>query len=102
MMIGSPEWFYEKSTSREEIEWKNAIEESRLKFLQRFSPELLVKMDGSTLLQNVFGRDDSSMIRLLMFDDEYRWFGATGKYSYLGIIYYDQSKETWKYNKKNN
>ena len=99
-VIGSPEWFHEKSLTEEMKEVQNVSELRREKFIDRFSPEKLKGMNGSELLQNVFGNDASSMMRLLMFDGDYRLFGAAGPYAYLGIVFYDG--ENWRYNEKNN
>lgn len=99
-VIGSPEWFHEKSLTEEMEKMEPIIESRREKFIERFSPEKLISMNGSELLKNVFGKDPSSMMRLLMFDGDYRHFGAAGPYAYLGIVFYDG--ETWKYNEKNN
>ena len=99
-VVGSPEWFHEKSQTKDMQNWMRTVEEKREIFRDRFSPEKLMAMTGSELLLNVFGNDPSSMMRLLMFDREYRWFGASGTYAYLGIVFYDG--ENWKYNEKNN
>ena len=92
---GSPEWFYEKSNTAEMDEWNTTIENKREKFIKRFSPQRLMSMTGYELLQSVFSDDPASMMRWLMFDRNYREFGAAGQYKYLGIIY--QNNTTWKY-----
>ena len=94
-LTGSPEWFYGKAHA----EWVPAsihkIEDKRERFIARFSPECLKEMNGQDLLQEVFSDSPSSMLRLLMFDNEFREFGAPGTYKYLGIVYQDYSN--WKY-----
>ena len=93
-VIGSPEWFHEKAQTEEMEKTQTVTESRREKFIERFSPEKLKAMNGSELLQNVFGKDPSSMMRLLMFDDDFGLFGGIGSYSYLGIVY--QVGEEWK------
>ena len=51
MLVGSPEWFYEKSLSTEKQNWQKRVEDMREQFLKQFSPTLLMKMDGSQLLR---------------------------------------------------
>lgn len=95
-IIGSPEWFNDQSKKQVYIEIQERIEKCRYSFLERFGPEKLSQMSGDELLKSVFGCSPDSMTQLLMFDDDYRWFGAPGKYIYTGIVY--QTKENqWKY-----
>lgn len=94
-VTGSTEWFYEKSQSLEMDALCETIENMRETFIDSFSPEALMEMDGRQLLLKVFSDEPDSMIRQLMFDDNYRWFGAPGKYKYTGIVYQDGSG--WKY-----
>ena len=100
-LTGSPEWFYEKSQTKQMKELNSIIENRRTAFIDRFSPERLNDMNGSDLLQSVFSDDPASMIRLLMFDKDYRLFGAAGQYKYLGIVY-QESKTDWKYKESAN
>lgn len=95
--IGSPEWFNEKA-SKYRID-RMAVDTERLRaaFFDRFSPKALSEMSGEQLLRYVFGNSDSCMIRLLMFDDSYRWFGAAGKYAYLGVLYNKKENGAWAY-----
>lgn len=51
MLVGSPEWFYEKSLSTDKLNWQKRVEEMRAQFLQQYSPTQLMKMDGSQLLR---------------------------------------------------
>ncbi|MBQ3968847.1 MAG: hypothetical protein II685_00005 [Clostridia bacterium] len=95
--IGSPEWFNEKGRSMTRNRMPIDIERMRASFCERFSPDALSKIDGNHLLRNVFGNSDSCMIRLLMFDDSYRWFGAAGKYVYLGVLYNKKETGAWTY-----
>jgi len=97
MNVGSPEWYKDRANKKEDyISGINLIENRRALFLERFSPEKLAAMDGETLLEEVFDSKDECMIRLLMFDDDYRWFGAAGKYVYLGVLFKEAGKR-WKY-----
>ena len=93
--VGSPEWFNERSHTKEMDELNTFIENRREMFIDRFSPEKLSEMNGQELLKSVFSDDPNSMMRWLMFDKDCRWFGAAGKYKYLGIIYQDGNG--WKY-----
>lgn len=95
-LIGSPEWFYNKSKTTEMDELISDIEDRRVAFINRFSPEKLTAMSGMELLQDVFGDNPDSMMRWLMFDKDYRRFGASGQYKYLGIVYQEDAF-TWKY-----
>ncbi len=97
---GSPEWFYEKSQTPEMNKLNETIENRRQAFINQFSPEQLLQMDGKELLLNVFGDDSFSMMQLLMFDNNYRWFGAAGKYKYLGVLY--RAGGSWKYKEGTN
>lgn len=97
MIIGSPEWFYQKSMELCNVQFKNEIESSRSRFLHEFAPEKLISMDGETLLSRVFG-DGDTMRQLLDFSDEYMPFGSTGGYKYLGVVY-QEAGEIWKYKK---
>lgn len=97
MLIGSLEWFREESKS-DYNKWLNEmIENRRVHFLNWFAPNKLLEMDKSTLLIRVFSPKETSMIRMLMYDSDCRWFGAPGTYAYAGVLYYDQSRSTWKY-----
>ena len=84
---GSPEWFHSRAATSDKEQLQDFIENMRSSFITRFSPERLMEMDGEELLSKVFGNKDDCMIRLLMFDGDYRWFGSPGKYVYLGIVY---------------
>lgn len=95
-LTGSPEWFFDKSQTQRMVEINEMIEDRREVFLEAFSPEKLSLMNGEELLNKVFSDSPDSMMRLLMFDDDYRWFGAAGKYKYLGVVY-QGSGETWVY-----
>ena len=94
--IGSPKWFHERSKTQQLLEINAMIEFRRARFIERFSPEQLSLMTGEELLDQVFSDAPDSMMRLLMFDDDYRWFGAAGKYKYLGIVYQGSDSE-WVY-----
>lgn len=96
MLVGSPEWFYEKSLSTEKQNWQKRVEDMREQFLKQFSPTQLMKMDGSQLLRNVFSDAPYAMIRWLMFSSKGWGFGSAGKYKYLGILYYKEG-EGWRY-----
>ena len=99
MLLGSLEWFREESKT-DYNKWLNEmIENRREHFLNWFAPDKLLEMDKSTLLIRVFSPKETSMIRMLMYDSDCRWFGAPGTYAYAGILYYDQSRSTWKYKK---
>lgn len=93
---GSPEWFNEKSKTNKKKQWQETIEDMRESFIERFSPEKLAGMDGNELLKVVFGNDEKTMIHLLMYDKNYRSFGAPGKYKYLEIVYQKNDGE-WCY-----
>lgn len=97
LKIGSPEWFAYQSSHLKPGRITVDLEALRLSFYQRFSPESLSKMDGDDLLDEVFGNADDNMIRLLMYDGSYRWFGAGGKYAYLGIIFHHKNDGEWAY-----
>ena len=90
MKVGSPEWFHVKAQTEENEKFILRIEEKRKLFFDRFSPEMLRSMSNEELLLKVFADYDDSMVRLLMFDDEYRSFGAAGKYKYTGVVYQNQ------------
>lgn len=94
-IVGSPEWFHHKAKEEKRISFRNKMEFLRGKFIDRFSPSILKNMTGDELLDKVFG-DNGSMLMLLMYDDDYRDFGAAGKYKYLGIVY-KEAGTTWKY-----
>lgn len=86
-VVGSPEWFHEEAKTAKRIQFQEWIETHRAKFLERFAPEKLAEMSADDLLQNVFGSSSTSMMQLLMFDENYRKFGAAGEYKYNGIVY---------------
>lgn len=88
--IGSPEWFHFKAQAEKHNEFIDKVELLRNKFLERFSPEKLKSLNGKDLLLKVFGDYDDSMVNLLMFDSNYRSFGAAGKYKYTGVVYQTQ------------
>nr|MCR5227313.1 hypothetical protein [Eubacterium sp.] len=96
-VVGSPEWFYEKSQTDMIRKFQEWIEKKRERFIARFSPECLSEMSGKELLENVFSSSDDSLARILMNDESFRNFGAAGKYSYLGIVFYNRSKGAWNY-----
>lgn len=95
-LIGSSEWFNEKSKT---IGLNKDIENLRAKFIECFSAENLSDMTGSELLNKVFGDEQSSMMHVLMVDDDYRWFGSAGNYKYLGIVYQVRDG-SWMYKEK--
>lgn len=95
-LIGSPEWFHDKAKTKEMNDLRVFVENLRSAFLERFSPEKLLQMNGRELLQNVFGDSRTTMMQILMNDDDYRWFGAPGNYKYLGIVYKVKGS-SWKY-----
>ena len=95
-IIGSPEWFYEKSQTTQMNEVNEQVENMRELFLKQFSPMQVMKMNGNQLLRNVFSDDPASMIRWLMFTPEGQRFGAAGKYKYLGVLY-QLKGGGWKY-----
>lgn len=98
---GSPEWFNEKAQEIDYVRFSERMEGLRVVFYDRFSPDKLKRMSGEELLEVVFGNRKDSMIKWLMFDPEYRDFGAPGEYNYLGIVY--ETKENgWKYRAENN
>ena len=88
---GSPEWFYKKSQDDWVAPAMNQLEERRESFIEKYSPHMIEKMNSQEVLKNVFRDNPSSMLRLLMFDGNYREFGAAGTYKYLGIIYQDKT-----------
>ncbi len=104
LSIGSPEWFYEQSRTSEMIAFNDMIEKLREKFLDRFSADSMLRMNGNELLDNVFSNNPDSMMQLLMFDKNdsdlsdsdlsYRKFGAPGKQKNHCIVYQDKSN-TW-------
>jgi len=85
MLIGSIEWFKAKADNKKE--YRSYMENLRYKFLERFSPTRLKEMDGKELLDRVFEKTEDSMMHLLMFDPEYRRFGASSEFFYMSIIY---------------
>ena len=95
--LGSPEWFYEKAQNESRRKFQDWIENKRKDFLNRFSPDRLREMSGKELLEKVFANTPDSMVHQLMFDDDYRNFGAGGKFAYHGIIYYLEDKSIWVY-----
>lgn len=95
-LTGSPEWFQEKSKTPEIEKLVTEMEGRRRKFIDLFSPEALNAMNGQTLLQNVFGDNSDSMMQYLMFDKNYRGFGAPGRYKYLSVVY-QENGTVWKY-----
>ena len=101
VLIGSPNWFFGKSQTKRMADLNKMIEERRASFIENFSPKKLALMDGNDLLNWVFSDAPSSMMRLLMFDEDYRWFGAAGKYKYLGVLYQGNGT-TWVYKEGNN
>jgi len=96
LSVGSPEWFHEKSKTIDMERLNQNIEKMRETFLDRFSPDKLSAMSGSELLQTVFSDNPDSMMRILMKNVDYRWFGAPGPYKHLGVIYQD-GLSTWKF-----
>jgi hypothetical protein len=96
MLVGSTEWFYEKSLERKHSDFQNHMEMLRQKFLDKFSSDKLSVMSDSELLTKVFGPNDDSMMSLLIRNDDYKEFGSiTQNYTYLGILYYKKG-EGWK------
>ncbi len=95
-ITGSPEWFYEKGQTKERKEIQQKVEDMRADFLERFSPEKLSEMSGEELLKKIFGNSSKAMCQILTFNDEYRWFGAAGKYKYLFIVYKNDGAYNWK------
>lgn len=100
-IIGSPEWFNSQSCTKELHILQDKLENRRYSFLEKFAPERLADMSGEELLDKVFNNNETSMIRLLMFDDNYRWFGAPGPYPYLGVVYQTENGQ-WKYKEGSN
>ncbi len=99
MVIGSPEWFFNKANTREKEELRICVETTRKNFIEEFSPSKLEKMGGEELLDKVFG-SGRSMLNLLMFDADYLKFGSLGNRKYLWYVY--EIDGEWKYNEKNN
>lgn len=99
MVIGSPDWFYNKANTREKEELRIRVEATRKSFIEEFSPSKLEKMNGEELLDKVFG-SGRSMLNLLMFDADYLRFGSLGNRKYLWYVY--EIDGEWKYNEKNN
>ncbi len=87
MVKGSIEWFYYNANTEENANMKVQLDALRRDFIFRFSPDCLEQMNGRELLRNVFNNDNRSMMHLLMYDREYRHFGASSEYSYMSIIY---------------
>ena len=83
---GSPDWFREKAKEPNEIEFLARLTRLRSAFDAKYNPKLLDSMTGEELLKQVFG-NDGSMINLLTLDDDYRSFGAAGRYKYLRLVY---------------
>lgn len=84
---GSPQWFFENSKKEE---FKNREEKRktlRKQFVDRYSKDKLMSMNGGELLKNVFA-DDSSMLYLLTMDEDYKMFGAGSKFPYLWPLRY--------------
>ena len=98
---GSPQWFHEMSLSERGVSLMDWIEDLREKFIESFGPDSLAGMDGRELLEKVFGNRPESMIRLLMFDDDYRNFGACGKDVYNSPLYLTR-ENGWVYNEGGN
>ena len=94
--VGSPKWFYKQSKTQRMLELNAVIERRRARFIDHFAPEQISLMTGEELLNQVFSDAPDSMMRLLMFDDDYRWFGSAGKYKYLGVVYQGSGSE-WAY-----
>lgn len=95
-VIGSPEWFNYQATNKEFLEKEAMIEDWRYSFLEHFSPDSLREMSGAELLEKVFSNRSDSMIQLLMFDNQYRNFGASGKYVYTSVVFQTIDGK-WKY-----
>ena len=96
---GSPEWFTKMAQTESKIVLQEHMESLREAFMKRFSPDKLARMSGEELLENVFGNGEYTMLYLLTIDnDEYRHFGAPGKYTNLWIVYNDK-KNGWSYHR---
>ncbi len=98
--VGGKEWFVAKAKNKDRGEYVNHIEQLREKFLERFSPQNLEHMDGAELLERVFDNKHDTMMYLLMYDSQYRNFGASSEYPYMSIIY-KGSDGCWTYFYKN-
>lgn len=99
--VGSPEWFNDKAKTFELKQFKNETEELRRKFIEKYTPEKLKQMNGKDLLQTVFG-NGNAMVNILLYDSTYRRFGAPGEYRYLGIVYFSEADESWRYKEGKN
>lgn len=100
IVIGNIEWFKYNSQKQDVINRVEFVEKLRNKFLKMFSPKALKSMSGKELLIKVFDNSDNSMMNLLMMNSDYRWFGASSKYSYMSIIYRG-ADGIWTYFNKN-
>ena len=67
--IGSPEWFRERAKDPLNIIHDRQTSQSREEFIKKYAPEKLAAMNGSELLDNVFG-NGSTMLYDLMDDKE--------------------------------
>ena len=95
-MIGSPEWFYQKSTEGICFNYQKKVEDKRAEFIELFSVEKLRKMNEEELLQKVFG-NGPTMMEFLDCDYRYMMFGSTGSYKYLRPLYrLYGGQEEWK------
>lgn len=95
-MVGSPEWFHQKATTEEYLDFQEKVENKRAEFIESFSPEKISRMEGEELLRKVFG-SGSTMMEFLDYNYQYMMFGSTGSYKYLRPLYqlYTPQKE-WK------
>lgn len=62
-LIGSAEWFKEKSKASKYLPVQENLEKLRSDFLKRFSPEAIKEMDGEQLLLDVFSPEPTSMMQ---------------------------------------
>lgn len=86
-IVGSKEWFVEKANTESKIKFMHRMEQLRERFIEKFSPDMLSRMNGEELLLKVFDNTPETMMYLLMQDSDYRKFGASSVYSYMSVIY---------------
>ena len=95
LLMGSPEWFFEKRSDNDIEETVKKLVEMRQLFIDEYHPNKLAVMDASVLLDKIFRTDRGMIWKLTMDDKGYRWFGAAGKYAYLWPLRYNSSDNTY-------
>jgi len=76
--IGSPEWFRERAKDPLNIIHDRQTSQSREEFIKKYAPEKLAAMNGSELLDNVFGNGSTMLYDLMDDKEKYINFGSAG------------------------